>query len=81
MDSCAFNKLFNKSVPHILEKLFLSLDYGSFKTCLDVNKTWRQLLTSDSYRARGKIEFRNELYKVFCEEEEKLWYAHFCTNS
>ena len=28
---CAFDKLFTKSVPHILEKIFLFLDFESFK--------------------------------------------------
>ena len=46
MDSCAFNKLFNKSVPHILEKIFLSLDYASFKTCLDLEATAHVRLVS-----------------------------------
>ena len=30
MSSCAFNMLFTKNVPHILEKIFLSVDYESF---------------------------------------------------
>ena len=46
--SCAFDKLFPKSVPHVLEKIFLSHDYTSFKNCLDVNNTWNMLLTSNT---------------------------------
>ena len=71
MELCAFDKLFTKSVPHILEKIFLSLDYKSFKTCLDVSKTWNELLKSDSFRAKGKIVFHHEILG----EEEKLWWA------
>ena len=29
--ACAFDKLFARSVPHILEEIFLSLDYESLK--------------------------------------------------
>ena len=46
MDSCAFDKLFTNSVPHILEKVFFSLDYNSFKSCLEVSRTWNEQLTS-----------------------------------
>ena len=46
----AFGKLFNKNVPHILESIFLSLDYDSFMTCHDVCSTWKYLFMSDSYK-------------------------------
>ena len=72
MDQCAFDKLFTKSVPHILEEIFLSLNYNSFKTCLNVSRTWRKLLTSDSYQAKGKLVFHDDLLK---DEEELLRYA------
>ena len=71
MDPCAFDMLFTRSVPNILEKIFLSLDYKSFKACLDVSKTWNELLTADSYRAKGKLVFHAELL----QEEKKLWNA------
>ena len=29
----AFDTLFTKSVPHIIEKIFFTLDYNSFKIC------------------------------------------------
>ena len=35
----AFGVLSNKSVPHIVEKIFFSLDYKSFKSCMKVNKS------------------------------------------
>ena len=71
MDPCAFDMLFTRSVPHILEKIFLSLDYKSFKACLDVSKTWNELLKSESYRAKGKSVFLGDL----SEEEEELFNA------
>ena len=34
----SFDVLLNKNVPHVLEKIFLSLDYASFKSCLQVSQ-------------------------------------------
>ena len=50
--TCAFDTLFARSVPHILENIFFSLDYKSFKTCMDVNKTWKELLSSEPYQKK-----------------------------
>ena len=63
MDSSAFNTLFSKNVPHLLEKIFFSLDYKSYKTCLEVSKVWNDLLTSDSFQMKGKSVFRTEILK------------------
>ena len=46
----AFGVLFAKSVPHILEKIFFSLDYKSFQTCLKVNSAWNKELSSQRYQ-------------------------------
>ena len=68
MDSCAFEKLFTKNVPHILEQIFFSLDYKSYTSCLDVSNTWKQLLTSDSYQQRAKSAFAFEFQtELWCE--------------
>ena len=48
----AFGASSTRSVPHILEKIFFSLDYKSFKTCMTVNKTWRKLLSTKPYLRR-----------------------------
>ena len=53
-----FDKLFTKNVPHILEKIFFSMDHESFETCLNVSKSWNRLLTSESFKAKGKCAFR-----------------------
>lgn len=71
MESCAFDKLFAKSVPHILEKIFFSLDYASYKNCLEVNGAWNELLTTKQYRMKVKLVFQEGLKK----DEAKLWYA------
>ena len=52
-----FDKLLSKNVPHILENIFLSLDYGSYKICLEVNASWNELLSSESYQSKGKSVF------------------------
>ena len=69
--SCAFDKLFPKSVPHVLEKIFLSHDYTSFKNCLDVNNTWNMLLTSVSFCKKAKVVFQ----KGINNDANKLWLA------
>ena len=68
---CKFDILFTKSVPHILETIFFSLDYESYTTCLDVSTTWRQLLTSESYKEKVKNAFHEEIDL----EEMRLWNA------
>ena len=68
MGNCAFNILFTKSVPHILEKIFFSLDYESFKSCMEVGKTWSNLLASEWYQLMGESMFRDEL-------QRDLWQA------
>ena len=65
-DSCAFNMLFTKSVPHILERIFLSLDYESFKECLKVSKVWNLLLTSVAYRLKAQLKFQKEIRRDQC---------------
>ena len=63
-----FETLLAKNVPHIIEGIFFSLDYPSFRTCLRVSKTWYELLTSDSIQKRARAIFREGLL----EDEKKL---------
>ena len=63
-----FDKLLAKNVPHIIEGIFLSLDYPSFKTCLRVSKTWYELLTTDSMVKKARLSFCEGL----SEDEKKL---------
>ena len=44
--------LFSKSVPHILEKIFFSVDCKSFDACREVCSTWKELLASDKYQKK-----------------------------
>ena len=68
-DLGAFGTLFNKSVPHILEKIFFSLDYDSFVSCVKVCRTWNGLLSSESYQAR-----LGEMWSEKNRNEEDLCY-------
>ena len=63
MPPSAFDKLTEKSVPHILERIFISLDYESFKNCMGVSKPWKILLTSEQFQRRAKSEFCEEIHK------------------
>ena len=62
-DPNGFDTLMTKNVPHILEKIFLSLDYESFKACGKVNNKWKGLLTSESFKTRAELEFKDEIEK------------------
>ena len=61
MDSCAFDILFTKNIPHILEKIFLSLDFESFKQGRNVSKAWNEIFTSESLMRRARCVFQNEI--------------------
>ena len=60
-DPCGFDILFGTHVPHILEKIFLYLDYESFKTCTEVNSVWKRQLTSESFQEKAKSMFQEEI--------------------
>ena len=76
MDICPFNMLFTRNVPHLHEKIFLSLDYELYKICLKVSKNWHELLTSDLYQTKAKVIFKNEI----TVDERKLRNAAFDGN-
>ena len=71
MGLCAFDKLFSRNVPHILELIFLSLDYESYKTCCEVSRTWNELLSSKRHQNIGKLVFQAEISR----DQEKLFDA------
>ena len=51
--------------------IFFSLDYESFKTCVEVSTAWKELLTSELYHRKAKSLFNGE---IVCDEW-KLWHA------
>ena len=60
--TCAFDALFEINVPHILERIFLSFDnYHDYKTCLKVNKTWNELLSTAEYHKKLIEMFPHEM--------------------
>ena len=64
----AFDTLFRKNnVPHLLEKIFFSLDYDSFMACRMVNKDWNKLLSSERY-----VEESHKMLLEKKKNEEKL---------
>ena len=64
---CDFDILLSKNVPHIVETIFFSLDYESFKMCMEVNKNWNKLLMAESFLKQFEEEISND--------GEKLWHA------
>ena len=68
MDISGFAALSGISVPHILEKIFFSLDYESFKICMEVSNSWKKMLTTETFRRMGKSVFckniKLELYQA-----------------
>ena len=55
---CNFDTLFSKNLPHILEKIFLFLDYKSFIICQMVNSEWREFLKSRRLMSLAKCVFK-----------------------
>ena len=58
---CPFGALLPRSFPHILEEIFLYLDYESFKTCFEVCKIWREHIKSDLLQRKAKDIFSAEI--------------------
>ena len=63
---CHFGAVLPRKFPHILEQIFLYLDYESFKKCLEVCKTWNKLIMSELVHRKAKDIFYAEI-----EEDEK----------
>ena len=73
MGSCAFDALFARSVPHILERIFFALDFDSFEACSRVNQAWEELFC----RSYAKM-FGEKLAEMLAEKqrnERQLWIA------
>ena len=77
VDCIGFDTLFERNVPHILEKIFLSLDFDSFMSCQEVNNTWKQGLTSETIKTKAKTVFHKEISKellnaIECDNPDKV---------
>ena len=80
MDSekeCPFDTLLKRSVPHVPEKIFFSLDYKSFKSCLNVSKEWNKLLMSKAYLRKAASLFQEEALRegeeLLCRKVRGAW--------
>ena len=61
---CEFDRIFSRNVPHISEMMFLSLDLMSFMNCLEVCKSWYDLLLSKPFNTSSQklcIDFEKKL--------------------
>ena len=61
MDPSGFEKLMSKNVPHIHEKILLSMDYDTFKNSKGVCKIWDELLESETFTKRANSVFRRDM--------------------
>ena len=67
-----FDNLMTRNVPHILETIFLSLDYESYKNCHQVCKGWRELLGGEQFQRKADSLFPKEMYEEKMKNELKL---------
>jgi len=58
-----WRKVLRGDIPHILEQIFIYLDYESLKTCFEVGKDWRKILKSKSFQKKAKDVFAREITK------------------
>ena len=61
MEPSGFSKLLTRKVPHIHEKVLLSLDYETFKNCREVCKTWDELMASESFCKKAYSAYKKEM--------------------
>ena len=85
MADCEFDRLFTRGVPHILEKIFFSLDYNSFVACREVSNAWNELHSSEFFRRKAELiysrtnllKYQADLFhrfgKVDEAEDAKAW--------
>ena len=52
MADSEFDKLFTRNVPHVLERIFFSLDYVSITACRDVCMAWSELHSTKLYQQK-----------------------------
>ena len=65
-------------IPHILEKIFLMLDYTSLKECFEVSLDWRKILKSESFQKKAKDVFAVEIAMDGKKLVEPNTFDHCC---
>ena len=68
-----FDLLFRRNQDCVLEMIFLSLDYNSFKKCFQVCRQWRDFLQSQSFRRKSDPLFYSDLWMDESNLEKKVW--------
>ena len=73
MDHSKFDRIFTKNVPHILEKIFFSLDYQTYKACSEVCQAWKDTLSSEHFILRAtKLLTKNDRRLIRASGEGNL---------
>ena len=71
-------KVLQGDIPHILEKIFLMLDYTSLKECFEVSLDWRKILKSESFQKKAKDVFAVEIAMDGKKLVEPNTFDHCC---
>ena len=59
-----------------MEKIFFSMDYKTYNKSREVCSTWNELLTSDTYRSKEKLVFREEILRLrFPQILERIFFS------
>ena len=75
--SLSSEQVLHGDIPHILEEIFLHLDYECLKTCFEVCSDWRKILKSVSFQKKAKVVFATEISM----DQEKLVKASYDGNT
>ena len=67
---CGFDLLLRMNVQHIWEKIFLSLNYESFKNCFKVSQAWNRVINVESFQVKAKLTF---LHNMWLDISDMKW--------
>ena len=68
-----FDLLLRRNVQHIWEKIFLSLDYDSFKNCLAVCRAWSNIFNEESFLSKANSTFPAQTWLDTEHLERQVW--------
>ena len=75
VEPCAFDKLFDRSLPSVLEKMFLSLDSASLKKCREVCNAWNGMIKTGPFQRKLQEMRDNEKKLLDYLYDGKVWEA------
>ena len=70
-----FDLLLKRNIQHIWEKIFLSLDYASFKNCLKVSKAWNEVFERESFVTKVKSAYAADMWMDPQNLKRQVWKA------